>query len=112
MLFCCPEIGEAEMVTVEVRRNGVKIVGHTRYAELGKDIVCSAISALFENLILSLEELTKDKARYEIVPGNSSMTHEVLTPEGRLLKNSFLLGVRAVAEEYPDYVTVQFKESL
>jgi uncharacterized protein YsxB (DUF464 family) len=103
---------EVVVVTIEVLKDGVNVVGHAKYAERGKDIVCSAVSTLFQSFVLSMEKLTKDKVSYTIKAGESYLTHETLSNDGRLLKNAFLLAVREVSEGYPNHVALEYKESL
>ncbi len=40
---------------------GFEIVGHTRYAEQGSDIVCSAVSSMSQMTIVGLERVSKLK---------------------------------------------------
>ena len=72
VLFLRPKIGGIEVVTIEVRRDGVRIIGHARYAEIGKDIVCSAVSILYQNLVESMQELTKGKIQVPRTGGDDS----------------------------------------
>ena len=100
------------MITVEVKEDEIQIIGHANYAEIGKDIVCSAVSTLYQNLIISLTELTNDKITYKIKAGDSSLSHKELSSNGRLLKNSFILGVQDIVETYPNHVSLEIKERL
>ena len=54
------------MITVTVfnKNNeivGVQLEGHAEFGRRGRDIVCSAVSILYINLVNSLESFTKDE---------------------------------------------------
>lgn len=95
------------MIAVSVRKDGIKISGHANYAETGKDIVCAGVTALTQTLIRALEGLTKDKIEYEISPGRADMHYGDLSEEGKLLVDSFFVGVCLIADEFPDHVRIE-----
>jgi len=96
------------MITVTIfRKNelivGVQVEGHAGFARKGKDIVCSAVSMLYINLVNSIDSFTKDdkeingsrKINFENIilkemPGNDC----------ELLFQSFYLGITTVYKEY------------
>ena len=94
------------MIEIEIKSNSITVKGHANYAELGKDIVCAAVSTLFQTLIASVEELTPDVITAEIQPGNSRIRYAVLSPVSLILLNSFIVGVELIADNYPDNVRV------
>lgn len=94
------------MIEIEIKSNSITVKGHANYAELGKDIVCSAVSTLFQTFIASVEELTPDVITAEIQPGNSLIRYAALSPVSLILLNSFIVGVELIADNYPDYVRV------
>ena len=55
---------EYVVITVTITENGLTIDGHAGYAEIGKDIVCAAVSSLTQGLIHSLKALTDDEISY------------------------------------------------
>lgn len=93
---------------IEVRRHsdGIKITGHAKYAEPGKDIVCAGISTLAQTLIQSIEDLTKDNIQYDLSPGRVDIKHGDLSKQGQLLIDSFFVGVNLIADEYPANVRI------
>ena len=95
------------MIEIQIEKNRISVKGHAGYAEPGKDIVCSAVSTLFQAFIASVEELTADVITAEIQPGNSLIRYAVLSPVSLILLNSFIVGVEMIADEYPDYVRVK-----
>lgn len=94
------------MIVVNVRLDGITIEGHAGYAEPGKDIVCAGVTALVENLIGSIESLTEDKIQYEISPGEVDIHYKDLSEEGKLLVDSFFLGISGIVEDFPEYVKI------
>lgn len=95
------------MIEVSVRQDGIKMSGHANYAVEGKDIVCAGVSTLVQTLIASIENLTKDKIEYDISPGRADIKYGDLSEKSRALVDSFFIGIRAVADEYPDYVKIE-----
>ena len=95
------------MIAVNVRRDGIKIHGHAGYAEIGKDIVCAGITALTQTLIRSMQGLTRDEIEYEVSPGRADIYYGNLSEEGKLLVDSFFIGVCLIADEFPDHVWIE-----
>lgn len=95
------------MIAVSVRKDGIEISGHAGYAETGKDIVCAGVTALTQTLIRSLEDLTRDEIEYDISPGRADIHYRNLSEEGRLLVDSFFIGVCSIADEFPDHVRIE-----
>lgn len=81
------------------------IRGHSGYATQGTDIVCAAVSALFQTLIDSLNEYTNDLVSVRSEPGDGLiMWRGRISDKGRLLLDSALLGLRDIAEMHPEHV--------
>ena len=94
------------MIAVSVRLDGITIYGHAGYAEAGKDIVCAGVTALTENLIDSIESLTKDEIQYEISPGGVDIHYKNLSEAGKLLVDSFFLGICLIVDDFPEHVKI------
>lgn len=94
------------MIAVSVQKDRITVSGHAGYAEAGKDIVCAGVTALTMSLVKSLNDLTEDKIEYEISPGRVDIHCGNLSEAGRLLVDSFFIGICLIAEEYPDNVRV------
>ena len=94
------------MIAVNVRQDGITVSGHAGYAEAGKDIVCAGVTALMQTLIGSIKGLTGDKIQYEISPGRADIYYRDLSEAGRLLVDSFFIGICQIANEFPDNVRV------
>ena len=95
------------MIAVSVRKDGIQISGHANYAETGKDIVCAGVTALTQTLIGSIEDLTRDEIEYEISSGRADIHYGNLSGEGKLLVDSFFIGICQIADEFPEYVRIE-----
>ena len=80
--------------------------GHANYAETGKDIVCAGVTALTQTLIRALEGLTKDEIEYEVSPGRVDIHYGDLSEEGKLLVDSFFIGICQIASEFSEHVNI------
>lgn len=94
------------MIAVSVRLDGITVDGHAGYAEAGKDIVCAGVTALVENLIDSIEGLTVDTIQYEISPGRADIHYKDLSEAGKLLVDSFFLGICSIEQDFPENVKI------
>ena len=95
------------MIAVSVRKDGIEIHGHAGYAEAGKDIVCAGITALTQTLIRSMQGLTEDEIEYEVSPGRADIHLGNLSEEGKLLVDSFFIGICLIADEFSEYVRIE-----
>lgn len=94
------------MIVINVRQDGLTVSGHAGYAETGKDIVCAGVTVLVENLIDSIEGLTSDTIQYEISPGRVDIHFKNLSEAGKLLVDSFFLGISGILQDFPEYVKI------
>ena len=81
------------------------------YADSGKDIVCSAVSALtitLENALGKLSDVQLIEFRY--VKDRSPHTF-IYMPDDRtdLLVDMYRTGIEGIQEEYPDYVKLHLE---
>ncbi len=94
------------MIEVSVRKDGIVVSGHAGYAPAGSDIVCAGVTALTQELIRSMEGLTDDRIETDIGSGIASIQYGDLSEKGRLLIDSFFIGICMIAKEFPDYVRI------
>jgi uncharacterized protein YsxB (DUF464 family) len=77
--------------------------GHAEYADKGTDIVCAAVSALYETL--ALHETT--------YPGELKPGHRFIWAapgkftEAMPIMEAFAAGFRQIAKQYPDHVSYE-----
>lgn len=107
------------MITVTVfNKNqdivGVQLEGHAEYDRKGKDIVCSAISILYINLVNSLESFTDDEKELN---GSAKINFQNVImknkpgKEADLLFQSFLLGITTIEQKYgKKYISILNQE--
>lgn len=95
------------MIVVRVQEDGVTVSGHAGFAGVGKDIICAGVTALTQTLIKSMNDLTEDKIEYEMSPGRADIKYRDLSKEGKLLVDSFFIGICLIVNEFPDYVRIE-----
>ena len=109
------------MILISVYRNSDKVIeqfvieGHARAADLGKDIVCAAVSALGQTTVLSLYQIADINIVYEIKKGYlrcklpENLTGEELY-KANLLIDTMLLGLENIQKNYPQYIEIHDRE--
>lgn len=100
------------MINVTIKQGKITASGHAGYAPKGYDIVCAAFSMLSITLDVSLKKLTDDNVKFDISAGKLSVEWQRISSDGLLLINSYIEGVKALAENYPEYITVQARDTL
>lgn len=96
------------MITVTVfnKHNeivGVQLEGHAEYGKRGRDIVCSAVSILYINLVNSLESFTNDEKELngsKKINFQNVILKNMPSREAELLLQSFMLGITTIEQEY------------
>lgn len=87
------------MIKVYIGKGVVEIKGHSGYAEMGKDIVCAGVSALFYAFSGYLEQKGW-LMEAEIASGDSY----IIFKEGGEAVGMLKEGIKQIAEAYPKYV--------
>ena len=96
------------MITVTVFEKkekivGVQLEGHAEYGRRGKDIVCSAVSILYINLVNSLENFTDDEKELngsKQINFQNVILKNMPSSRAELLFQSFMLGITTIEQEY------------
>lgn len=89
------------MITIKITDRSICMNGHAgRKSPDGIDRVCAAVSALTCNLINSLKDLTGDRIRAETASGMTVIEWEDLSDGGKLLVDSWFLGLTDINREY------------
>ena len=94
------------MIEVQRHSGGITLKGHANYAPIGQDIVCAGVSTLVQTLIQSIEELTTDEIEYVMSPGTVDIKFGNLSEQSKLLIDSFFIGLRLIADEYPENLAI------
>ncbi len=91
---------------------GVKVFGHAGYDNSGKDIVCSAVSALTITLENSIDKLTTDKYQLKSDDEKGLIEIMVFNPSEytSLLFRSYEIGIVGIYKTYEQYVKIIYKE--
>ena len=94
---------------------GFRAEGHAGYAEEGEDIVCAAITALINNTVNSINELTESEALADIDEEEAYIDVSFFEPpcrEAKLFLRSLALGLTNMEEDEAstDFIDVIFEE--
>lgn len=99
--------GGIQLIVITHNENSISVQGHAGYAPHGQDVVCAAVSTLLQAFYLSVGQLAHDEIKAEFKPGNAVIEYGDLSSKGKLLVDSFFVGVKMVADEFPGYVRVE-----
>lgn len=85
------------MIRIKIKDNGISIKGHAEYADIGKDIVCAAVSILVTTFLNVCETvIVKDE------PGDMEVRWKEGTDTDFLFTGLFL-----ISNIYPDNVKIE-----
>ena len=92
----------------ELASNKLKfsVIGHSS-TEKGKDIVCSAVSALTQTFLRGIEKNLKAKFQGDFLTGNCNLSIEVpkeFSNEFKIICEIFRDGFYKISESYPEQV--------
>lgn len=100
------------MIEVKINKGVIDISGHANYAEPGKDIVCAAFSALVQNLYWGINDFTDDYISAAADEGQiKRLEFMTFSDSAKTLLNSFLLGISALADNYPENINIVIEEA-
>ena len=99
------------MINVKIEQGKITARGHAGYAPKGQDIVCAAFSVLSLTLEIAIEKLTEDDIRISLENGKMTAQWKQVSPEGQLFIDAYIEGVKALAENYHEYITVQARNT-
>ena len=95
------------MVKVYVSKNLIEIKGHSNYDDLGKDIVCSAVSSIVTTTINGIISINEDAIKYNY--HDDKMVIEVNSDDlvtWKLLDNMIDL-LKSLVKDYPKNIMVK-----
>lgn len=90
----------------------IQVSGHAGSSVKGKDVICAAVSALSQTLVLSINRLLNVEQSVKIENGLLTSTVQRVTDAGeenklKLLIESFLIGILEIQREYPGRVKIE-----
>ena len=94
------------MISIQYKRDNLElqIAGHAGYAEKGRDIVCAAVTALAGTLERCMKEAGEGSCDWK--EGETCFTASG-TENLRPCFETVVTGLKMLAEEFPDYVTIK-----
>jgi uncharacterized protein YsxB (DUF464 family) len=93
------------MVNVTVYKDGFMATGHADYNEYGKDIVCSAISAVVQTTLLGLQCFCKTYSNTK--SGDVDVYVQKPNQKSRLLLDTMVIGLKEIEKEHPMNINVK-----
>ena len=69
----------------------MEISGHTGYSESGQDILCSAISAISQSVVMGLKQVVKCPINFQTETKKGFLSVSINTKENSLIKYSQIL---------------------
>jgi uncharacterized protein YsxB (DUF464 family) len=81
------------------------IEGHAGYAEHGKDIICSGVSALHFSFLMWLNS---ESIEYEFIDDGNIVGVSVIDSRARECYNMVIRGFESIAEKYGEYVKIVY----
>ena len=92
---------------------GFRCDGHAEYAELGEDIICSAVSVLVINTVNAIEQLTEDEfsvgADQESGLIDVDFPH-ILSHDASLLVDTMIMGLQSIEETHSEFIHLEIEE--
>ena len=95
------------MIKVLVSKDKIEITGHSDYDNIGKDIVCSAVSSIVTTTINGILSINNDALKYSYK--NDVMTIEVIKRDNvtdKLIINMIDL-LKDLSKDYPKNIIVK-----
>ena len=107
-------------IKINIKYNGdsissISAKGHANFAQVGYDIVCSAVSALLQTAVTGIEAVVKSDDFYKYKDGFlsfkvPSITDEKVRSNVDFLLNAIKMGLLEIEKQYPACLKIE-KES-
>lgn len=90
----------------------MKVEGHSGFDEAGRDIVCSAVSAIVQTAVIGLEEVAGIKPIYHQKSGLADLKMPsglpiAKTRKANIILETMLLGLKSIELGYGEYITIR-----
>ncbi|MBF0714275.1 ribosomal-processing cysteine protease Prp [Gemella sp. GH3] len=104
-------------VLVEKKEDRIKLItvdGHANFSEQGSDIVCAGVSAVVIGIINSIDILD-DNVVFDVSANEDETGHITYrsidsTNEEQLLLKSMILSLKAIEENYSEFINIETRE--
>ena len=95
------------MIKVLVSKNKIEIIGHSDYDNLGKDIVCSAVSSIVTTTINGIISIDSDAIYYDY--NRDVMEIEIKKRDDVTLKliDNMIDLLKSLSKDYPKNIKVK-----
>lgn len=97
---------EIKLIYQDKTLTGIESKGHSGYSHRGNDIICAAVSALMQALILGIEDIAQCDID-EKIPLMRVMWPESEQDRISLLTGTIASSLKIIAQENPRYVKLQ-----
>ncbi len=95
------------MIQITERNGRITVSGHAGYAPPGQDIVCAAVSSLYETLYAANNKLLNNELNIAEWPlGVVIRWPKERSIQAEALLSAFFIGINGIAESYPEYVHI------
>jgi uncharacterized protein YsxB (DUF464 family) len=96
------------MINIRIDKGSITISGHADYAKRGYDIVCAAVSVLYQHTINEMSQyftvkINEDEHEQSFIFGKVLDKSDV----ANLLIRGFARSVKQIASQYPDNIKVE-----
>jgi uncharacterized protein YsxB (DUF464 family) len=108
------------MIEIEIKKNKqnsiieYRVTGHAGYDEYGRDVVCSAVSALAQAVIIGLENVVGIKPKYSIANGDLHCLVPTLDSlkrrEADILLDTMFHALKSIKDSYPENISISEME--
>lgn len=107
------------MISVVFSKSGSDLVsyrieGHAGFEEYGKDIVCSAVSAIAQTTLIGMQEVLKIEPEYSLHDGFLDVSLEKLSKAKikscQVLMETMYYGLVSMEQSYGKYIKVLIEE--
>lgn len=102
---------KAKVLTHNGSYHSFSCMGHSGFDDMGKDIVCAAVSMLVINTANSLEKLTDNKLTATDDEYIRWEFEDIPDDKGKLLMDSMVMGLKEIEKKYGnDFLRLMIEE--
>lgn len=92
--------------------HNVKITGHAGYDELGKDLVCAAVSSISIGTLNALDELANNDCKLTLADNMIKIEVLQIEEKSQLIIKTMIIQLKTLYEEYKDFIEIKQTEVL